>query len=116
MTPTWNIGNNILVKNVFLAATASTNNQTVIAAVSGKSFLVLSMVAHSVGVAGRILFNTPLNLKSYAIPSATGVQPNVIDPYSPTGIMIVPVGAALLVDNLVADQVNISISYIEFTP
>lgn len=120
---------NATIKNAFLQAVASTNNQTVVAGVAAsgnipaKKIRVLNLVAHSVNnAAGRIVFKSAsggTNLRSYHLITPTGAVAdiNVYDQDDLAGIMeSVTAGEGIFVDNNVADIVNISVRYIEFVP
>lgn len=109
------------VKDAFKQATAATNNQEVVAAVSGKKIVVLSMVAHSLGAGERIVFKSASggsNKRSYWVQDVTVCTSscNTQEPFNPSGIFRTNTGEGLFVDNNSAAAVNISVEYIEFTP
>jgi hypothetical protein len=109
------------IKDAFLQATAATNNQSIVSAVTGKKIVVLSLAAHSLGAGERIVFKSAsggANKRSYWVQDVTVCTSscNTQEPFNPSGIFRTNTGEGLFVDNNSAAAVNISIEYIEFTP
>lgn len=106
------------VKDAFLQATAATNNQSLIAAVTGKKIVVISLALHSLGAAGHIVFksgNAGTNLRSYLAPVNTSASPMIQEPLNFAGIFRTASGIGLFLDNNSAAAVNVACSYIEVT-
>ena len=102
------------VKDIFLSALAATNDQSLVAAVTGKRIVVLSGTISPSAAAGLISFKSAALVKHrYYL----GANPDrVLIPPQPWGAFSTLTGEALLVDNTSANVVAISIRYIEVTP
>ena len=107
------------VKDVLFSAAAATNNQSVIAAVTGKKIVVLHGTMRSANVQGTVSFKSAsggTNKKAYTIPVVTAATPNVEILPVPWGAFRTNTGEGLFVDTTGADPITISLTYIEVTP
>ena len=98
---------------------AGSNNNAVVAAVSGKRITVINGNLCSVGAAGFISWKSASGgaaLRTHSVPVNTAATPNVQLPFDPAGHMTTIVGEGLYADNSSAAIVVTSIAYIEWTP
>ena len=107
------------VKTVAVTLLAATANQTVIAAVTGKSIVVLEGNLYSQGVAASIGFldgSGGTVLKRYYLPANTLAQPNVQMPPTVWGLLKTTSGTGLFASTAGAAAVDVSLTYIEVVP
>jgi hypothetical protein len=107
--------------DIVFSANGATNNQQVVAAVSGKIILVLSGNLRSSNAAAsqQLTFKSAsggTNKRSYQVPASIAATPNVEIPWSPFGAFRTAVGEGLFCDNAGADPITISLTYIPYTP
>lgn len=105
-------------KTVAVTLTGATNNQTVIAAVTGKKILVLSGNICSLGAAGLCSFKNGSGgtaFSRYYIPANTVASPNVSMNWLPDGLFQTTSGTGVFADNASGDLVAVSLRYIEIT-
>lgn len=109
------------LKQVVVQLTAATNNQTVIAAVTGKLLRIFRVVLHPIGnAAERVVFKSGsggTNLASYWLITPTGATANVnvIDHAPIEGLFDTASGVGLFADNSVGQAVNCTVRYAEFS-
>ena len=104
------------VKDVVVTLTAATANQTVIAAVTGKSIVVLEGNLYSEGTAATVNFingSGGAGRKKYYVPANTLAQPNVQLPRVEWGIMRTGSGTGLFANTSGGAAVVVSLTYIE---
>lgn len=102
------------IKHIFVALTAATANQTVIAAVTGKEIHVLEGNLAAVGAAGAItLKNNTTNIKGYNVPANTSATPNVPILGYEYPVMKTGTGLALMADTAGGSVIWVSLTYIE---
>lgn len=107
------------VTDVVFSAAGATNNQQVVAAVSGKVILVLSGNLRSTNAIGSLTFKSAsggTSKRAYQVPVNTVATPNIEIPWSPFGAFRTNSGEGLFVDNSGADPITISLTYITYTP
>jgi len=105
-------------KNVAVTLTGATNNQTVIAAVTGKKILVLSGNICSLNAAGLVSFKDGSGgtvFSRYYVPANTVATPNVPMNWLPDGLFQTTAATGVFADNTSADQIVVSLRYIEVT-
>ena len=104
------------VKEKVVTLTAATANQTVVAAVTGKSIVVLEGNLYSQGVAASVAFldgSGGTVKKRYYIPANTLAEPNVQLPRVEWGLMRTTAGTGLFASTAGGAAVECSITYIE---
>lgn len=107
------------VKDVLFSATGATNNQQIIAAVTGKKIVVLHGTMRSAGIQSAITFKSAsggTNKAAYEVPATTVATPNVKIGGEVWGAFRTNTGEGLFCDNSAAVTVTISLTYIEITP
>jgi hypothetical protein len=104
------------LKEKVVTLTAATANQTVVAAVTGKSIVVLEGNLYSEGTAATVNFlngSGGSGLKKYYIPANTLAEPNVQLPRVEWGLMRTTAGTGLFATTSGGAAVVVSITYIE---
>lgn len=104
------------VKDVVYVAAAATNDQQVIAAVSGKKIFVLSGTLGSAGAAGAATFKSATagtNKHGWYFPANPGIVEMIPQAW---GVFNTNSGEGLFVDNTSVALLVISLRYIEVTP
>lgn len=103
-----------IVTEVSITLTATTNNQTVVAAVTAERIIVTSVVLHSDNAAGQVIFlsgSGGTRKRSYWVPANTVATPNVFEGYNPHGIFRTDAGTGLFANNGSASAVYCSVTY-----
>jgi hypothetical protein len=104
------------VKQVVVTLASATANQTVVAAVAGKSILVLDLNCYSQGAASTVTLKNGSGgtvKRAYYVPANTLQDPNVIVPPTAWGLAKTDLGVGLFADTTGAAAVVISLNYIE---
>jgi len=106
-----------VVKDIDITLLAGTANQQILAAVTGKSIVILSGSIHSTGGVGTLTFlngSGGTRLYSKYLPAVTGNRdPNVQLLPRWWGIMRTTNGTGLFVTTTGADPIIVSLNYIE---
>lgn len=108
-------GEDVLVKDISLTLSAATNNQQVIAAVSGKEIRVLSGNIISAGLESSIVFKSASGgtaKQGYIVPPTSSDTPNVTLEPNEFGWMRTTAGDGLFAD-VGAVALRVSLNYIE---
>lgn len=105
------------VKDVVFNAVAATDNQQVIAAVTGKRILVLGgSLVPVAGAGGAVVFKSATggtNKKAFNVPAGPGY---IEFPVPPWGNFNTNTGEGVFVNNQVAVVVVVSLRYVEYQP
>ncbi len=106
------------VKDVFFTLLAVTNNQVVISGITGKRIVILHGQITATSAAGYVLLNSNPggNRKGFYIPASTTIEPNVFFGDQKWGYMRTATSQSIVMDNLSAQPIWVSLTYIEVTP
>lgn len=109
----------IQINSVVVTGTAAATNATVVAAVTGMSIRVLSILVSSAGVASSTTLKNGsggASLLSIFVPANTVASPNVFLENGPYGMCETGAGVALVMDTGAGANTTVSVRYITFTP
>lgn len=106
-------------KTIVFTAAAATNDQSILAAITGTSFLVLSGNIRSGGATGAVTFKSAsagTNLYACQYPANTDNPKNEKLEPQPWGVFHTIISQGLFVDNSGVNIVTISLRYLEVIP